>query len=1064
MRRRFMFASALATLTVFAPAAFADREVTEEVTTPLATSTAGDGGVADNIVISATGRVVLTDPATPAITVDSDNDVTLNGGVNITTDADGGIGIHVQGGNSGTLTISGPIQILTDSIAEDADGDGFVEGDLAVGGNRFGLLVDGADVFTGDILVTGGGSITVRGDNSAGIALLAGLDGSIDVAGRIAVVGDDSRGIDVQNNITGDVFVSGAVAVSGANTDAISIAGNVDGAIAIGGTLSATGYRFLTRPSDEDFDRLQTDAPEVLAQGGSAFLLNGSVANGLLLHGPTEENLETAQADVSVRGAAPAIRIFASAASGNVLIGEVVIPAIADDPDTPDVDESQDEQFLGFSFVNRGQIRASGDLNGINSTGLRIEGGDGFSTTFSDGILNAGLINASAFNGTATAVSIGEGAIIPVWSNEENMLATSVLPDGIAQVLVIEAGANFPVLINDATIFANALLGGDAIAIRDESGTLTSITNSGVISARHEPNVDEDNNPIDDPNFSTIAIDLTATTADTVVRQYRRDDVDEEFQVAIIGDIMLGSGNDELRVESGRVTGDLYFGDGADLLNMSGGSTVAGVLNDSDGDLDIQADDATLLLGAETSATIRTARFGDGAVLQFQVDHELGIAANLNVTDTITFEAGSRVTSSLTSLIGDGASYVVLTANNLIIEEALESLEAVEAPYLYESSLARDPNNTNQLVLTLRRRTADELGMNASQGAAYTAAYNSWQDNGELASAMASLMSESEFFGAYDQLLPEYSASAIQFALASNDSAIGALASRLEAVRRSPDDSAGLWIQEFGYFADRAGTAFGPGYRGQGIGIAVGVDRPAGPFYAVGLNFVGAASEISEIEGVDDPMSAISAQLGAYAGAEVGGMNLDIYGGVGLDQFEHNRRVLIGEFDATPTADWSGYHFASSARLGRDFQSGRFFVRPSVSVDYLHLMESGYTETGGGTGIDLIIDDRNSTSFSSTALLTVGAMFERPDRWWAPHFRLGYRSEFADDMVETNARFDGYTDTFTLTNQALPGTGFIFGFGVGAGSGYSTFSFDYDADVRDDFVRHTARLVMRMVF
>ena len=46
----------------------------------------------------------------------------------------------------------------------------------------------------------------------------------------------------------------------------------------------------------------------------------------------------------------------------------------------------------------------------------------------------------------------------------------------------------------------------------------------------------------------------------------------------------------------------------------------------------------------------------------------------------------------------------------------------------------------------------------------------------------------------------------------------------------------------------------------------------------------------------------------------------------------------------------------------------------------------------------------------------------------------------------------------------MPGSGFIFGFGIAAGSDYSTFSLDYDADVRDDFIRHTARFVIRLVF
>lgn len=248
------------------------------------------------------------------------------------------------------------------------------------------------------------------------------------------------------------------------------------------------------------------------------------------------------------------------------------------------------------------------------------------------------------------------------------------------------------------------------------------------------------------------------------------------------------------------------------------------------------------------------------------------------------------------------------------------------------------------------------------------------------------------------------------------------------------------------------------------MGLAVGVDRPFGPFYAAGLNFIGSASEISEADGLDDPMSAISGQIGAYAGAELAGLTLDLYSGVGIDSFEHNRRVVIGSFEASPTSEWTGYHIAASARLGRDFEAGRYYFRPSVSVDYLSLFESAYTENGGGDGIDLVIDDRESSNFTATGLMTVGARFEGQNSWWGPHARLGFRNEFGGSEVETLARFDGYDETFTLRSQQLPGTGFIFGFGIGAGSGYSTFSFDYDADIRDDFIRHTARIVMRMVF
>jgi hypothetical protein len=1057
MRRRFMFASALVSLTVLAPVAVADQEVTDEVTAPIATSTAGGVGVADNIVITSTGRVTLTSATTPAVTLDSDNTIEQNGGVAITTDDDGGVGVLLAGGNTGGFTGSASIQIISETRPADDDEDGDLDGPGAIGGNRVALLVDGTAVFTGDIIFTSSSTITVLGNDSAGIRILTGLDGTLDFGGRITMAGDRSSGIDIRDNISGDVLVSGTVAVGGEASRGVSVEGDVAGTLAIGGSIATTGYQFVSRPSAAALETLDADD---LLQGGSAVYVSGSVGEGVLIHGPTSDDPDVTAAAINTRGTAPAVHVQSTATSGDIVLAEVVIAAVADDPDTTDVDESRAQQHLGYSFVNRGNIVSTGDLDNIDTTALRIEGGSGFTTTLTGGFLNAGVTNSTAYEAVSTGIAVGAGAIIPVWHNTGDMLATSIGTSGTARAFVIESGANLPSLVNDDTIFAYGRLGGSSVAVRDYSGTLTSVANTGIISALYEDPFEG----VDAVPYTTVALDLSNATADTTVRQYRRAETDEDTTIAIIGDVMFGSGADQLLVETGEVTGNISFGDGADLLRISSGGAVTGAIMDSDADLAIEVDDGTLTLATGSTAQIREARFGDGSRLLFEIDHDAGIAASLDASGTVTFETGSRISTSLTNLIGDGASYVVLTANALVIEETIEALEDTIAPYLYQASLDFDPNDANALVLTLRRRTADELGMNTNQGQAYSAAYEGWQNNADLGAAIASLTTETDFFNAFDQLLPEYSASAIQFALASNDSAVGALASRLEAVRRSPEHSAGLWIEEFGYFADRAGNAFGPGYRGHGIGVALGVDRPFGPFYAVGVNFVGAASEISEVEGVDEPMSAITSQVGVYAGADLGGMTLDVYGAAGIDSFEHNRRVLINSFDASPMAEWTGYHVAGSARLGRDFRSGRYYIRPSVSIDYLRLVESSYTETGGGDGINLFVDDRESSSFTGTALLTVGSMYQGSDGWWAPHARLGFRGDFSSDAVDTLANFDGYTDTFTLQSQQLPGSGFIFGFGIGAGSGYSTFSLDYDADVRDDFIRHTARLVLRMVF
>ena len=65
------------------------------------------------------------------------------------------------------ITLSGKI-IADESYAPtDADNDGDLDGPFATGTGRFGIRTNGA--MTGNILITSTGTITVEGNNSAGI-------------------------------------------------------------------------------------------------------------------------------------------------------------------------------------------------------------------------------------------------------------------------------------------------------------------------------------------------------------------------------------------------------------------------------------------------------------------------------------------------------------------------------------------------------------------------------------------------------------------------------------------------------------------------------------------------------------------------------------------------------------------------------------------------------------------------------------------------------------------------------------------------------------------------------
>jgi len=283
-------------------------------------------------------------------------------------------------------------------------------------------------------------------------------------------------------------------------------------------------------------------------------------------------------------------------------------------------------------------------------------------------------------------------------------------------------------------------------------------------------------------------------------------------------------------------------------------------------------------------------------------------------------------------------------------------------------------------------------------------------------------------------------------------------------VRRSQDRPGGVWIQEFAYFADRDLAGLSEQYRGSGFGFNAGFDTALGPFHAVGLTAGFASTEIESVADNDEPLDVVTVQLGAYAGYQAGNLGIEAIAGIGYNDFESERNVVVGDFTGTSSGDWSGTHINASLRAGYDYDIGeKFFVRPAVSLDYLSLSEKAYTEESV-SGIGLDIDKRTSDSGSASAMLNFGGKFMGKRTWIRPSVRVGYRNDFINDGVITTGRFVGGTTPFTIQSEEFPDNGFLLGFSVAAGSEFSSFSLDVDSDIRDGFIRHTGRIVLRLLF
>ncbi|MDX2238584.1 MAG: autotransporter outer membrane beta-barrel domain-containing protein [Hyphomonadaceae bacterium] len=1081
----------------FAAPAQAETTIANTRDAPIRTATVNNGA-ADDLRIDEDGQIDIEVDDVAGVTLDSANDLTLDDGALISADDVERIrGIVIAAEGQGDLDSAGDIYLFEDYTPEDTDDDGYIDEPFAQGGDRIGVLVEArATPLVGDIRLTEEAAISVEGNDSAGLRVLGAVNGDLVSAGSVSVVGDRGVAIDIQAPIAGDVSIEGSANATGEDSIAVDVAAPIQGRLYVRGALSATGYRYTTAPTDDDeYADLIEDG---VLQGGPALRISSSVAGGVLLDGrgyeddqddngngitedeledddDLEDDYEDAQTTISAYGNAPAVAIGNASAAMTLGAGA---PLTEGEPGA-----GLDALNIGYGLVNRGTIAAYGIYDGVAATGVSLFGaGAATRTTIAGGVRNDGSIAAYAVEVDSTGLRIGAFVDAPTLYNLGAIGAASTAEaDVAAYALRIEDGAGMSRIVNQGTIQA-ALYGetGDAIAIAADGTAPGLIENYGAIIAEISATDDDEDDDVDPVvTGRAIAIDVSRATNAVTIRQFAsiartdQDDEDDssEPDVEIIGDILFGSGDDLLDLRAGLFEGHVDFGAGADALRIAGGATARGTFADADASLALDVDDG--LLAIESGVfRVGSARIGARGVLSLAVSETASENSRLAVSNALRFEDGARIDVSLDLLLDDDAFFATgAYSQEIITAGSISGFAAASgnltSAYLYTPTLAQ--NGANSLVVELRAKTPEELGLSGNESIAFDAAYRAVAGDADLSAAFAGISDGDQFREAYRQLLPSALAASTELSVAENLQVMQGAIARVGGPDAIAADAVTLWAQQAGGVHERAVDGFGAAWDGWNWNVSFGID---GPVQFGQLGFFGAfqISETDDGRATSGALATWRASAGAFwandlpGGAIVRTSALAGVGRSGLDRaldidLEDDDRDLAREI----SGEWTSASALAQIDLARPLRAGDFTLTPRIGAIGAVSWDGEYRESGGG-GADLQVDARDAQRAYAFGELGARYAFRFSEtETFSPYVQAGWRQRVAGEEAQLTARFTGgapftFVDATESEGRALIEAGFM----LRLQSAQATLR--YQREESDDYSRDAVEGRIRLIF
>jgi|GEM_PF-2460310 len=972
------------------------------------------------------------------LTVTADGTVTVSSGTAVSIT--GNHSLLMQGTlQSDDATNAVALGVYTDDLRLTSDID--IEGAFVIDGptdedaatNNVGLGIFGTGVFDGSLTLSEDSSISVTGGGARGIFIQSAFEGDIHSNSIITMVGEGSVGVEIAGDVTGDVSIDGTITVRNKDSVGILQTGTIDGAFVHEGGIS------VGVPTTTDGDGDPVDAVPAAA----GIHIGGDITGGLMLNGEgadfnddSDEVIPTSA--ITSYGGGPAVLVENLKTDGTDLRLGVV-------------------SGLDYGLIHRGIITVNGQSSGLDAVGMRIMGGDGTKSIIEGGIhIDDGSIDVSALDAEAVALQLGAGSEAPLLLNRGAIEATTGVTynddgseaysaGGDAIGVDVEEGALLEALQNEETIVVSAAgEAGDGFGVRDQSGTLTDITNTGSIYVVRGTN----------SSGETVAFDLRANTGGVEIKN----------SGTIQGDIWLGSGDDSVILTDGSLDGDIVFGAGSNTFSVSGNADFSGSVS-HEGTLDFYLSGADLTLGSEDVLDVTTANLSDASTLYITVDPIEGSAGQLRATGNVSISDDVSITTRFSTFVTEEQTYRVIDAGALTLEG---DLVTEGGAFLMHSTLGYSDDGTG-LELTVRPKTADELAFSGNRATLYDNLFKALDPEDDLGSALVQLEDADEVEDAIQAMMPDTTGVSLQMAYSGLQQLEGGLSDRLVEVSAKKRLEGGFWAREVVGVGSMTGGVSEQAVDYIGAGILLGYDRAIGRnvLWGFGGGFMLQGAERES--GIGDDVSIFSPYLNTYLIAKAGSAFATTSASIWYNDIDRTRELDFATIDKSVDSTSSGYTAALDASIGYDLKLGGLHVRPQLGASYMHVREGGYTETGGD-GANLVVESRTYSRLDGIGRVSIGYDF----RWSGkgenavivrPEVFGTYRKALSgNDAFLTTARFESGEDWFELGNDPIADKSVVLGGALNIFSGFGTASLRYSHEKRDDWTSHYAGFNFQMRF